>query len=259
MRYIAISALVFSLSPSFAADLNGYTAQYECRAGGPKCNVDVAALTKQPCLQTVSPSTPWSDIDWSKDVICIGAGDHTAKETLTIPSWASGTATKYKVLRYDRPGDVDDPWDQSSANQAKVVKVIIKGSYWIIQRLTLPSIDKSLNQRIQVSSTASDIIVNRVLVEGMSQGFSNSYSGIQVECCDAQRITIQNSVVRNSWGKTGSAPHGITPLDGDDIRIVNNEIYDWSAHPIQMGRNGGNADMAGYVIENNDIYQSPIM
>jgi hypothetical protein len=42
------------------------------------------------------------------------------------------------------------------------------------------------------------------------------------------------------------------------MRIVNNEIYNWSAHPIQMGRNGTPV-MPGFIIENNDIYQTSAM
>ena len=40
--------------PSFAADRNGYTAQYECRAGGPNCNVDVATYVAHACDQTIT-------------------------------------------------------------------------------------------------------------------------------------------------------------------------------------------------------------
>jgi len=51
---------------------------------------------------------------------------------------------------------------------------------------------------------------------------------------------------------------GINPVSGSDLRVVNNEIYDWSAHAIQLGYNGG-PTIPGYVIENNDVYVTSAM
>ena len=88
--FAALLILLFFAWPSFAADLNGYTAQYECRAGGAHCDVDVVSLSQRECDQKISASTAWSSINWSSNTICIEAGDHTSKGTLTIPSSASG-------------------------------------------------------------------------------------------------------------------------------------------------------------------------
>ncbi len=264
MRSIIFTALLLTLT-SFnasaadpngytaqAADPNGYTAQYECRAGGEYCDVDVVALGTRICDQVIYESTPWSSINWSKNTICIAAGDHTSKGTLTIDS--SGTSGTRKVLRYYRSGDNDDePWDQTDGNKAKISKLVINANYWIIHRLTFPSIDQTLRNRLGIKSPNNNVIISRILVEGMADGFTNAYTGVFIDCCDASSITVQNSVIRNSWGKLDSAPLGINAEDGTDIHIVNNELYNWSAHPMQLGRNGTPL-MPGLVAENNDIY-----
>lgn len=253
----ALPLLLFGTNFSLAADQNGYTAQYECRAGGAYCNVDVQSLTTRACDQTITPSTPWSSINWSNNTICIEAGDHTGKGTLTVPAGTSGTHANRKVLRYTRAGDTnDDPWRQSVNDQARLSKVSVQASYWVIQRLAFPSLDQDLGERVEVTGGQTDVIIDRLLVEGSAPGNWNTYQGIVVECCNAQRITIQNNLVRNNWNRQGAEPHGITPLDGTDIRIVNNEVRNWSAHNIQIGRNEA-PTMSGFVIENNDLYLTP--
>lgn len=255
---LVLAVLPLASVRAIAADINGYTAQYECRAGNPNCDVDVAALGNRPCDQTIGPSASWSSINWSLSTICIAPGDHTGKGTLTIPQSASGTPGNFKVLRYSRPGDNDDdPWKQSASNSATLSRLVVSGSFWVIQRLAFPSLDQNVNARIFVSGSVSNVIVNRVLVEGMLPGFSNAYDGIYMDFI-SDHITIQNSVVRNSWGKVGAEPMGITAIDGTNIRIVNNEVYDWSAHIIQIGRNEG-PTMSGFVLENNDIYLTAAM
>lgn len=245
---------LMAANTALAADQNGYTAQYECRSGGQYCNVDVVALGSRSCDQLVTPSAPWSSINWSNNTICLGAGDHTWKGILTIPASSSGSSSNRKVLRYDDSNDQNaEPWNQANADQAKLSKIVVAGSYWLIHRLTFPSVDQDLGQRIQIIGGVNNVIVNRVLVEGSGGGYANTYRGIVVECCNSQRITVQNSLVRDNWNRVGAEPHGITPIDGTDIHIVNNEVRNWSAHNIQIGRNEG-PTMGGFVVENNDLY-----
>src|ERR1051325_8336375 len=111
---VSVAALSIYAVNAPAADRNGYTAQYECRAGGPHCDVDVAGLSQQGCDQIIGSSTPWSAIDWANNTICIAAGDHTGKGILDIPGNANGTPGRYKVLRYFSNADTGDvPWRQS--------------------------------------------------------------------------------------------------------------------------------------------------
>lgn len=244
MRYFAAIALALSLSPSFAADLNGYTAKYECRDGNANCDVDVAALANRPCDQVITPSMPWSSINWSNNTICIEAGDHTSKGMLTFS--ASGTATNRKVLRYYRVNDNNDvPWNQNDANKAKITAINVNSNdYWVIHRLALVGTGSGYEQ-LQFRNSANNNIVDRVLSEG---------SNLEWVIEDSSNVTIQNSVLRNSGKTFNTSVIGISMGGAIDAHIVNNEIYDIAGHSMQFWENGQSSD--GAVIENNDIYTS---
>ena len=52
---------------AWGADANGYTAEYECRAGGPQCNVDVETLTQAACARCHdSHRNPMNQLDSAK-------------------------------------------------------------------------------------------------------------------------------------------------------------------------------------------------
>ena len=122
-------------------DLNGYTALYEARADNPNNNVDVAWYVSQSCQQTIttsdSESTIESKINGGSQFICVQPGDYTGKGVINIS--VSGSSGARKVLRYTRDGDNnDEPWNQSSDQQAKFRALGVDGSYWIIHRLSFP-------------------------------------------------------------------------------------------------------------------------
>jgi len=242
-RIIGFAAILVVLISydAVAADLNGYTARYECRAGGPYCNVDVESLAgpRSVCDQIIDAWTPWSSINWSNNTICIEAGDHTGKGELIIPTSANGSAGNYKVLRYSRPSDNDDdPWQQTSANQAKIPGMSISADYWIIERL-------SFSGTVRFEEGADNNIVDRILVDG---------AGIPI---DSNDVTVQNSVVRNTPTEGGRDHHCTAGYSGTlRLRLVNNEIYNCAGDGFQS--NSGN-DCFGCVVENNDMYATSAM
>ena len=70
-KFFAAILLFFVAWPSFAADPNGYIAQYECRAGNPNCDVDVVGLTDntdpvkiEKDLTTVFPKSAWGKMNY---------------------------------------------------------------------------------------------------------------------------------------------------------------------------------------------------
>ncbi|MEX2162795.1 MAG: hypothetical protein WD823_00945 [Sulfuricaulis sp.] len=257
--FVALLVMFFVAWPTFAADPNGYNALYECRAGGPQCNVDVVGYVTASCAQTIttadSAGTINTKLNTGSSPICIENGDYTGKGIFTLTT--SGTSGASRVLRYTRSSDNDDdPWNQSSANQAKLKSLDINASYWIIHRLTFPSIDVAFNgiARVDIGDFGfANNIISRVLIEGHTNGFSNLSDGMSI---GGDNTTVQNSVVRNSWNFVGAEPMGISCGNGTDVHIVNNEIYDWSAHPIQCGQNNA-PTMGGLVVENNDVYLTP--
>lgn len=253
-RLFACTILLVLSFPAIAADANGYTAQYECRAGNPNCDVDVVGLTSRNCDQTISASTPWSAINWSNSTICIEAGDHTSKGVLTIPQSASGSANNYKVLRYYRSGDTnDEPWNQSDGNRAKIHQLNINGpKYWVVHRITLPPTASDNFSRIVVSSDSSFVILNRILVEGNGNN-DTCYSGLEITSANASHLTLQNSVFRNAHRCTYGSPVAVSITNGSVHRVVNNEIYNWCEHQIQLGYNSI-PQIVDLVVENNDLY-----
>lgn len=233
--------MFFVAWPSFAADPNGYTAQYECRAGNSKCNVDVATLVGQSCDQIITPS----DSDWSKitknptaNVFCIQAGDHTSKGTLTMSF--SGSSSKYKVLRYYRPADSDDdPWNQTATSQAKINNLNMNGTaYWIVHRITINSNQSSA----AVWFNGSHNILNRSLVENL---------GSYLATAGSVRNNIQNSVIRN-FKTAAYTDIGCINMGGSiDEYIVNNEMSGCTDGTVA---NQNAPSTAGTVIENNDFW-----
>ena len=244
-KYFAALLMLFVAWPSFAADLNGYTALYECRAGGPKCNVDITTYTSAACAQTIttadSASTINSKLNSGGSPICVTNGDYTSKGTFTLK--ASGTSSSRRVLRYYRSGDTDDePWKQSTANQAIIKNLTVSGDYWIIHRLTLNAGGASIN----AEQHGSYNIFSRLLVENASGTMFQVY---------APYNKIQNSVFYNAGlHHTPNEDAHCISFDGGDAQgtyIVNNEIYDCTGDGIQ---NGEGTDGTGSVIENNDFY-----
>jgi hypothetical protein len=259
-RYFAALLMFLVAWPSFAADPNGYTAEYECRAGGSHCNVDVASYVAAVCAQTIttadSISTIQSKLNAGSSPICITNGDYTSKGTISIT--ASGSTGNYRVMRYYRSSDNnDEPWNQTSTNQVKILGLKVNADYWIIHRLTFPGIDNGVgpSPRIESGGGKTHHIFNRLLVEG--KGGGSSYYGYSQNCSlgGYSDLTVQNSVFRNE-GPEGPDKEAIA-VDlqcGDNMRAVNNEIYNWVSHPIQIGHNFPNPTRSGVVVENNDLY-----
>ena len=239
IKYFATLLVMFFVAwPIFAADLNGYTAQYECRAGNSNCPVDVVTYSARACDQNIAVSTAWASINWSNNTICLEAGDHTAKGTLTIPSTAAGTEGNYKVLRYYRSGDTnDEPWNQASP--ATIKRLVVNTNYWIVHRI-----------RVNGQTGDNEIlgggnILNRMLVEN-----SNGANVIAVVLGGSNDNWFQNGVVRTT-SKNPGADQNCIAITGRNY-VINNELYDCT-DGVQAWQNGPGA-VAGTVVENNDFY-----
>jgi hypothetical protein len=260
MRFPIVLSLILLLpfpTLATAADLNGYTAQYECRAGSPNCNVDVESLVAQPCQQTIttadSLSTINSKINGGSQFVCVQAGDYSGKGTITVT--ASGSSSGRKVLRYAGP-DAGDPWVQS--NRAKLNALLLDGAdFWIIHRLAFEA-TSGMESRIFLQNAANDNILSRLLIEGAPYGSTPVYTAVGSGWVGSasHRLTVQNSVIRENWGQSGRNCVGIALESGSDHRIVSNEIANWCEHSVQIGHNGG-PTVPGVVIEANDIYSTP--
>jgi hypothetical protein len=243
MKKLLFLLLLLPLA-AWAVDPNGYTSEYECRAGGPQCNVDIATLTQAACDQTITtataPTNNWSALNQSNTVICIQAGDHTGRGTLTLTT--SGTSGTRKVLRYTRVSDNnDEPWNQTSGNRATVAGIVITGNYWVIHRLyfTAPVEFGADN------GTGNNNIANRI--------FATYAPGFVVDNHSGTNVTLQNSVVRNtSFDGLDDRPC-VGTGQATNFRVINNEIYDCQGDEV-IFQTSGNNPFAGGVVENNDLY-----
>ncbi len=251
-RLFACTVLLLATSPALAADPNGYTAQYECRAGNPACDVDIVSLTKRPCDQIVSVSTQWSAINWDATTICLEAGDHTSKGPLTIR--VSGSPSSRKVLRYYRAGDSDDdPWKQNVATQARLFRLVMVGAdYWVIHRLTLdPGAGSSaIALEFNKGSQATHNVISRILAQN---GGADDNGVVTIQDNNHSNV-VQNSVIRNGRVAPGQDNNCLAIFDSHYTRIVNNEAYDCTRVFYTMGAFEA---AKGTVFENNDIYFSP--
>jgi len=252
-KYFAALLMFFVAWPSFAADPNGYTAQYECRAGNPMCDVDITGIAALPCDQIVTASdTNWSKItdNASSRVFCIGPGNHTGKGTLTLTY--NGTSSTRKVIRYYRSGDNDDnPWKQSAANQAKMPKISMNGvNYWIIHRLafngiTSPAVD------VGTSTATTNIILNRVAFMNLVPG--NGVTGALQVKKTSNNIWMQNSVCLDFDYAFDKELSCLYEEDSHHLYFINNESRDIAGSNFQL--QGGNSSSGrGSVVENNDMY-----
>lgn len=247
-RLFALSPLCLLTNIALGADQNGYTAQYECRAGGAYCNVDVSHLANRACDQVITPSMPWSSINWSNNTICLQAGDHTAKGVLDIPSSANGSSNNYKVLRYYRSGDTNDnPWSQSQRATLKGVRV--NGSdYWLFHRIAIDGNGSNTHSGFELTmhGGANNIIVNRILAENFQYSIVRTFN-------NGPNITIQNSVIRKTVVHPEYENQCIELDSTSRARVVNNEISDCNK-AISSGN--GDPSLLDAKIENNDLYVS---
>ena len=250
MNYKAVCLTVvfigLSLSSNvYPADLNGYTAQYECRAGNANCNVDVVTYTTAACAQTIttadSEETIESKLNTGSSPICVTNGDYTGKGIINIT--ASGTSGAYRAMRYTRASDNDDePWNQSGANQATFRKIQIAGNFWIVHRLR---VDANGGEGFIVNG--NDNILSRV--EAFDGG-----DNILVESTGTN--TLQNFYSHNATLAPGNDSNGVALGGGGSPRLVNCEVKDIPSHGIYTW---GGTSVENAVIENCDVYTSTAM
>jgi len=247
-----LSLFAFSVH---AADANGYTAKYECRASGPNCNVDVATYTTAGCAQTITTSdsltTIESKLNTGSSPVCITNGDYSAKGTITIT--ASGTSGSRRVLRYTRSGDDDDePWDQSGANQVKMPQVEMDGAqYWIFHRLSWIG-GYAPGVLLLEDTGAANNIFNRLYFTGQSSDHTPDSPAAIWAWRGADYTTFQNSVCSNADVQPDLEVDCFVAENSSHNRFVNNECFNLQKCYFQKG--WFLDDNAGSVVENNDVY-----
>jgi hypothetical protein len=243
----------------FAADANGYTALYECRAGNPRCNINVSSFVTHGCDTkystdgaggTTSLAGSWSTVNWSEQYICFIPDDYTSLGTLTVP--ASGSSGAYKVISC-RNGDGSAcaaPWLTAAANTARFGRIVYTNrSYLIFWHLA--STGTATLDKIYCASGCSHIVIDSNLVEGVGNSGSGDNANIGVYGSPTD-ISIQHNVSRNCQITNGATQRAVHVAQGTNIFVVNNQLYD-CAKGFANSFNGINSN---FVVENNDVWLS---
>ncbi len=232
-------------SVTHAADVNGYTAQYECKSGGANCNVDVATYIAHACDQTIttadSAGTIDTKINGGSQYICIQPGDYLSKGEIALS--ANGTSGARKVLTCRTSGGAacGTPWTSTSA---RVKNLYITGDYWVIYQIEVDSANASSVTGVQVTTDSQNVILGSILVEHIRAELVNM---------QGTDIVLQNSVIRTAYTPSnGDEYQCVSTGGGTNHWLVNNEIYDCN----KGSHIHANGTAPGAVVENNDIYVS---
>lgn len=197
-------------------------------------------------------------------VFCIDPGDY---RSFAIPLLtASGTSANPRYLRFNGPGAVKA---FQRVPQAIFERIILSGSWWVVQGLSLRPQSASTSLILSLSG-ADHVVVDGNLIDAIEHP-----NGAVQNAINLQRIsgpanattdnTIQRNVIRN-----GDQSHladdytGILVSAGwlpgennDDNRILDNEIADWG-DGIALSGWTNDCSEAGVprttVIDGNDVY-----
>lgn len=235
MKYFLATAMLFGAAQTFAADHNGYTAQYERNIGAPPaCDVFINS----------SSDPDWAKInDSSARVICFEPGDYSAKGVITLT--ANGANGRERWLRYfNRSDNGTHPVKQNASDRAVIGGLKFNGGdYWIIHRLTISGRGQSYSPVDFPETNSDNNVLDSVLAENARYNIvtifpSNDYN------------TIQNSVLRRCLATPDQDWSGIGLFGGPtNTRVVNNEVYECT-----KGFYISEHAAPGTIVENNDMY-----
>ncbi|MEQ9305518.1 MAG: hypothetical protein RJQ14_16525, partial [Marinoscillum sp.] len=237
MKYWLNTILVFLMA------IAGHGQSYEVSLSVPQYDQD------DPSMVLIETNEDWNMInDTDKTYFFVTPGDYTALGEIEITT--PGTAETPRWLVYynpENPADlVTHPVDMSLELRAEFERIGLSGSHWIVDRLYGTATEGSKNPTLELNG--ANIIINRMLCEGGGGGAGQ----VSIQASD---IVVQNSVLRNTQIIPNNDIHGMKVSEGFDVRIVNNEIYNFAGDGIQLGDKP--ESFKGVVIYNNDFYIDP--
>lgn len=197
-------------------------------------------------MYLIQSDTDWNHInDTDKRYFFVAPGNYTGLGRIDIT--ISGSAASPRWLLWYDPSDPEDisthPVDMSIEKRAEFERIRLRGSHWIIDRIYGTATAGSKNPTFELE--ASNLVINRVLVEDGGGGAGQ----ISIQ---ASEIIVQNSVLRNTQIIPNNDIHAMKLSFGYDVRIVNNEIYNFAGDGLQLGDKP--ESFKGAVIYNNDFY-----
>ena len=234
-KILLVSLPLVVPSVTHAADVNGYTAQFELNVGSaPACSAIIDSVNDSDWNRLNDPAYP---------VICIAPGDYSSRGAITLT--VNGSPSNKRWLRYYNSANSNPPWEQSAPERAKLNRLVFSSAnYWIIDGITVDD-GGAVQEAVKFmdGTNAKNNVVNRVLIENSGDHLVSVASGNDDN-------SIQNSVLRNCVVAPGLDSSAIS-ISGNvrNTRIVNNEIYN-CVKGVYVSEHGA----AGTIVENNDIY-----
>jgi hypothetical protein len=207
-----------------------------------------ACDTSNPKVEIIDTSSGFTQVNRSdKTIFCVKAGNYSATPRL----YTKGTAEEPRYLIYFKEGETEEthPVNMDESDRVVIEQLRFYGTqHWVVDRITVRSQFESvlrIQPRLPYFPTwdqeNNHITINRVLVEG-------SYGGAGQVAMGGDNVTIQDSVVRNSFVVAGKDDHCIV-VYGDKVKVVHNELYNCSGDMIQVP-----SISEGGVIAYNDLY-----
>jgi hypothetical protein len=255
-KIVLLLILCFSISNISATNINGYAPQYEFIYTLPSkysgCNNGITGNG----VKVIKLNTDWLDINNSDySLFCVMPNDYSNVGNVIIRSSGKPSGYKYIVL-YNGSSIVNTHPAKLVSEKKAIVRMLTFDSagYWVINNLTIE--DAPWGSNIRLINSSNDIILNKLLVQNTAQ---NGGNGIQIKGSRTSNIVIQNSVIRKSSITPGYDSVGINieAPGTEGIRIINNEIYNFASHAIQLDSGVNGNSTPGAIIENNDLYISP--
>ncbi|HTY16743.1 MAG TPA: hypothetical protein VMH82_03350 [Myxococcota bacterium] len=198
--------------------------------------------------------------DPSTRVFCVDPGDYRSAGQLFLS--ASGTQASRRYLRFNA---TDSLKAVQRTQQAVFEMLIVKGSWWVVQGLTIQPQAPSTYYFVYVEGGDHDVFDGN-LIDGIDHvntqlGEAGVYLG-SFSSDPATYNSVQANVVRN--GNASHRPVDYTGIAVSDVganndynKVLDNEVYDWG-DAIALTSSRGDCNFPtlphGTVIDGNEMY-----
>ena len=198
----------------------------------PVCNAE------QPETKLIRARSDWESInDPNYRIFCVFPGNYQSLGRLRLSAKGSADKPRYLMLVDDTQ---DHPVRQSESARVVVSGLEVRGSWWVIDRLTIRG-TKSF-----ITFGGDDNVLSRSLVEGGGGGAG------QINLGTGDRTIIRGNVLRETVQRANRDSHCIKATEfTQGIRLIDNEIYNCAGDGLQI------KSSSGMLIENNDFYATP--
>lgn len=179
--------------------------------------------------------------DPSKRIFLVQPGNYAVDLELT----QDGTPEAKRYIIYYNPSEQSEvhPANMSEADRAVIQELYFLGTeHWVVHRITAR--DESTHSHVRMQPNTfhwtdhwphnnRHILLDKMLIEG-----GGGSSGMVA--MGGEDLTVQDSVIRNSFITPNADDHGIV-FYGDRNKLIGLEVYDCSGDMVQISGSGSNS------------------